>query len=162
MNKKIIYAIIAVVVVIAVIIGGYALLNNNNNNTPTAQNIDLTVLNGEIQAKGQFDQMSTMPIDKEVAKSVYEIDETQIEEIIGAMPMMNVHASQYVVIKATEGNVENVKAKLETYGQSYEQQWERYLPEQYELVKNRKIGTNGNYAYMIIAQNAEELEALIK
>jgi len=161
MNKKVIYGILAVVVVIALIIGIYA-VSNNNNNTQTAQNIDLTALNEEIMAKGQYDQMSTMPIDKEVAKSVYEIDEAQIEEIIGAMPMMNVHASMYVVIKATDGNVENVKAKLETYGQSYEQQWERYLPEQYDLVKNRKIGTKGNYAYMIVAKNAEEVEALIK
>ena len=161
MNKKVIYGILAVVVVIALIIGIYA-VSNNNNNTPATQNIDLVALNGAISTKGQYDQMSTMPIDKEVAKSVYEIEENQIEEIIGAMPMMNVHASMYVVIKATDGNVENVKAKLETYGQSYEQQWERYLPEQYDLVKNRKIGTNGNYAYMIVAKNAEEVEALIK
>lgn len=160
MNKKVIYGVLAVIVIIALIIGIYAV--SNNNNTPATQNIDLTALNGEIQVKGQYDQMSTMPIDKEVAKSVYEIEENQIEEIIGAMPMMNVHASMYVVIKATDGNVENVKAKLEAYGQSYEQQWERYLPEQYDLVKNRKIGTNGNYVYMIVAKNAGEVEALIK
>lgn len=160
MNKKIIYAIIAIVVIIAVVICASVLLNNKNDDN--TKNIDLTTLNGEISTKGEFDQRATMTIDKELAKNIYDIDETQIEEIIGEMPMMNVHASQFVVIKSTEGNVENVKEKLEKYGQDYEKQWERYLPEQYELVQNRKIGTNGNYAYLIIAENAEELEALIK
>lgn len=162
MNKKVIYAIIAIVVVIAVVIGGFLLLNNKNNDKNTTKNINLAALDQEMSTKGQFDQMATMPIDKEVAKTVFEIEENQIEEIVGKMPMMNVQASMYVVIKATEGNIENVKTKLENYGKNYEEQWSRYLPAQYELVQNRKIGTNGNYAYLIICQNSEEVEGLIK
>ena len=158
MNKKVMYAVIAVVVLIAVIVGAIVIFSNNNSKVE----LDLATLNGEIKQKGGYDQMSTMTIDKTTATSLYEIEEAQIAEIIGEMPMMNVHASMYVVIKATEGNVETVKAKLDTYAQNYEQQWERYLPEQYDLVKNRKMGVVGDYVYMIVGQNAEEVETLIK
>ena len=76
--------------------------------------------------------------------------------------MMNVHASMFVIIKATDGKVEEVLQKVETYATNYEAQWERYLPEQFELVKNREVGKTGNYVYMIVAENASELVKNIK
>ena len=78
------------------------------------------------------------------------------------MPMMNVQASLFAVIKAADGKADEVKQKLEEYGNSYQAQWEKYLPEQLELVKNRIIATTGDYVYIIIAENATELEKLIK
>ena len=70
--------------------------------------------------------------------------------------------SMYLIVKAKDEKLEDVKQKVEAYGISYEEQWARYLPEQYELVQNRKIGTIGNYVYMIVAENAEDLVTLIK
>lgn len=158
MNKKVIYAVIAIAVIVVLVLVGVSISKKPNNN----QNIDLATLNTEIKAKGEFDKMATMTIDKQIAKDLFEIEESQIEEIIGEMPMMNVHASMFVVIKATEGNVNNVKEKIDSYANNYEEQWSRYLPAQYELVQNRKTGTIGNFAYLIICGNAEEVETLIK
>ena len=75
---------------------------------------------------------------------------------------IDVQASMYLVIQAKDGVVDSVKTKVDNYATSYEQQWERYLPEQYELVKQRKTGVKGNYVYLIISENAAELETLIK
>ena len=90
------------------------------------------------------------------------INADEVEEVVGKMAMMNVQASRYFIIKAKDGAVDSVKQQVEDYGNSYEQQWATYLPEQYELVKQRKIGVKGNYVYFIVAENAQDLEALIK
>ena len=124
--------------------------------------INLEELNQEISEMKPFNEMATMDIDSSILTDLYQIDESLVKDSIGKMPMMNVHASMYLVIEATDGNVETVEEKVNTYAEAYETTWERYLPEQYELVKNRKIGVQGNFVYLIIAENAEDIEALIK
>ena len=156
MNKKVVFGVIAVIIIaMLVIIGVFAFGKKD-------VNIDLTKLNEEIIKNEPFGEMATMTIDKEILENVSSIQSSQIEEVIGEMPMMNVQASMFIVIKATDGNVQNVKTKVDEYATNYEEMWSRYLPEQYEFVKNRKVGIKGNYVYMIICENAEEIEALIK
>ena len=124
--------------------------------------LDLAQVSTNIVDNSAFKEMAAMDIDKETAISLMELEEGQVEEVVGKFPMMNVHASMFVIIKATEGKVEEVLQKVETYAINYEAQWERYLPEQYELVKNREVGTTGNYVYMIVAENASDLVKNIK
>ena len=159
MSKKAIYLVVALVVIIAIVVGGYFFITNNNQQ---ASNIDLQQLNATISSKQPFNEMATMDITKEILTSYYEINAEDVEEVIGKMPAMNVHASMYLVIKVKEGSVDVVKEKVNQYAIAQEGVWERYLPEQYDLVKDRKLGTNGNYVYLFISENSSELEALMK
>lgn len=159
MNKKVIYGLIVLIVVVAVIVGVYFLLNQNKEENVT---IDLQALNTTLSEKEPFNELATVDITEETLQTMYQISPEEVDEVIGKMPMMNVQASMYLVIKAAEGAVDSVKTKVEQYGTSYEEQWATYLPEQYELVKQRKIGVKGNYVYLIISENAADLEALIK
>ena len=156
-NNKGIYGVIIVLVIIAIIAAVYFLFIRNGN-----VNLDLNSISTSITSNGGFNDMATMDITKDVAVSVFNIPESDIEEVYGKMPMMNVQASLFAVIKAADGKADEVKQKLEEYGNSYQAQWEKYLPEQLELVKNRIIATTGDYVYIIIAENATELEILIK
>lgn len=158
MNKKAIYAIIAVVIVVVVALGIFFFVTGNNKEV----NLDLQQLNTTISEKAPFNEMATMDITTEILTTYYEINAEDVEEVIGKMPAMNVHASMYLVIKAKEGSVDTVKTKVEQYAVNQEAMWERYLPEQYDLVKARKSGVNGNYVYLFISENASELEALVK
>ena len=54
------------------------------------------------------------------------------------------------------------KKAFEEYGVAYENIWKDYLAEEYELVKNRKIGNKGNYVYFIIDTYAQDIIDLIK
>lgn len=159
MNKKVIYGLIVLIVVVAVIVGVYFLLNQNKEENVT---IDLQALNTTLSERAPFNELATVDITEETLQTMYQISPEEVDEVIGKMPMMNVQASMYLVIKAAEGSVDSVKTKVEQYGTSYEEQWATYLPEQYELVKQRKIGVKGNYVYLIISENAADLEALIK
>lgn len=160
MAKKIIIVIIALILVIAIGFGIYYLVNNNSNEENT--NIDLQAVNNEISSQPPFNELATMDITIENLSTLFNINVDEVEEVVGKMAMMNVQASRYFIIKATDGAVDSIKAQVEEYGNSYEQQWETYLPEQYELVTQRRIGVIGNYVYFIVAENAQDLEALIK
>ena len=164
MNKKIVYLLIVLIVAIVVAVAVYFLTTQNQQNGENANNvtIDLQALNTTLSSQPPFNEMATMDITMETLNTMYQITADEVEAVIGKMPMMNVQASMYLVIQAKEGAVDSVKTKVENYGTAYEEQWATYLPEQYELVKQRKSGVKGNYVYLIVSENAEELEALIK
>lgn len=159
MGKKILIAIVIILVIAGIGVGVYFLLNNNKEETKT---IDIDTASQTLANSTPFNEMSTTDITTELLGSLYGINTDNVEKVSGKMPMMNVQASMYVVIKAKEGAVDSVKTKVENYGTAYEEQWATYLPAQYELVKQRKIGVKGNYVYLIVSENASDLEALIK
>ena len=164
MNKKVIYGLIVLVVIIVIGVAIY-LATRQSQQGPSEENnvnIDLQALNTTLSSQTPFNELATMDVTVETLETVLQITADEVDEVIGKMPMMNVQASMYIVIKAKDGAVESVKTKVENYGTAYEEQWATYLPEQYELVKQRKIGVKGNYVYLIISENASDLEALIK
>lgn len=155
MGKKILIAIVVILVIAGIGVGIYFLLNNNKEETKT---IDIDTASQTLANSAPFNEMSTTDITTELLGSLYGINTDNVEKVSGKMPMMNVQASMYVLIQAKDGTVDTVKTELDNYAKQYEEQWSTYLPEQYELVKNRKVGTVGNTVYMIIAENAETLE----
>ncbi len=154
MNKNVLITIIVILVVAVLCVGGYMLLNK----TEETKSLDINAASQILSSATPFNEMATMDITTEELSSLYGINTENVEQVIGKMPMMNVQASMYVLIQAKDGAVDTVKAELDQYATKYEEQWSTYLPEQYELVKNRKTGVVGNTVYMIIAENAETLE----
>lgn len=165
MSKKWPLILGIVVIVIALIVGIVFAVNGKKNNNEVAQEtkeINMEEVSEKISSDGEFNEMATENITMEALSSYFQINTDNVEKVVGKIPLMNVHASMYMIIKAKDGKVDEVKSELNTYGESYEKLWERYLPDQYELVKNRKIGTVGNYVYLIIAENANTLKDLVK
>lgn len=156
MKKKSIILILVVIVVIVAIIGAWFLFGNKQE-----VKIDLNTVAASIQDNSVFSEIATMDIDKTLAADIFNIPEENMLNVVGKLPMMNVHASMYVVIEAQPGKADEVKAKLEEYGNLYEEQWSRYLPDQYDLVKERKMGKVDSYVYMVVAEEAEAIENLI-
>ena len=140
--------------VAALVVGAVVLLNNKREE----KTIDVEVARQTLANSTPFNELATMDITTEELGSLYGINTANVEKVVGKMPMMNVQASMYLIIQAKEGTVDTVKAELDAYAIQYEEQWSTYLPEQYELVKNRKTGVVGNTVYLIIAENAETLE----
>ena len=154
MKKNVLSVILAIVIILVVGIVAYFLLNGNQEE----KSLDLNTASQTLSNSAPFNELSTMDITIDLLSSVYGINTQNVENVIGKMPMMNVQASMYLLIQAKEGTVETVKSELDQYATKYEEQWSTYLPEQYELVKNRKSGVVGNTVYLIIAENAETLE----
>lgn len=154
MKKNIFIAIIVVLILVAIVVGGVIFSNNKGEE----KTIDLDTAGQTLANATPFNELATMDITVEELETVYGINTANVEKVVGKIPMMNVQASMYVIIQAKEGTVDTVKTELEKYAIQYEEQWSTYLPQQYDLVKNRKMGVVGNTVYMIIAENAETLE----
>ncbi len=151
MKKNVLITIVVILVVVALIVGAVIFWGKE-------KTIDVDVAGQTLANSTPFNELATMDITTEELGSLYGINTENVEKVVGKMPMMNVQASMYLIIQAKEGTVDTVKAELDAYATQYEEQWSTYLPAQYELVKNRKMGVVGNTVYMIIAENAEALE----
>ena len=164
MSKK--TSIILVVSIIVLVIAGVCILvilsRNKNESKNVPVNISLEELDKKIEESGEYDLSKMQVINKEYAVSTFLLDESKIQDIIGKSPIINTKSSMYVIIKTDENNLQEVKMALESYAVEYENQWSTYIPDQYELVKNREIGIKGNYVYMIISEKPEEIVNMIK
>ena len=65
-------------------------------------------------------------------------------------------ATEYFIAQVKDGKMDSVKASLEARQDALDQQWSQYLPEQYELVKNYQLVTNGNYVLFVVSEYADE------
>ena len=162
MSKKVIGIIVAAVLLIAVTVGILAVSLSKADLNEGKTEIVLKDVNEKILKMQPFNEMAAMDIDSTILVDLFQVDEENVKDYVGKYPMMNVHASMYVIVEAEDGKAEEVKADLDAWAKDWEESWARYLPEQYELVKDRKLGVNGNFVYLIIAESADEIEALLK
>lgn len=163
-KKKILIIIAAVVfaAIIAAVIIVVVTKKNDGSGKDESKVININEVSNQITEVSSFREMATMDVTMDLIDTYFGINRENVVNAVGKIPSMNVHSSMYIIIEAKDGKAEDVKAELNTYAENYEQMWSTYLPDQYELVKNRRLGSTGNYVYLIIAENAEELENLIK
>lgn len=94
-----------------------------------------------------------MEVGKESISDVLDLEEEDVKEFLMMQPMMMVNSSQFIIIKPASGKEKVVKEKVEEYLTALEEQWKTYLPEQYELVKNRQEESHGKYLIYIISDD---------
>lgn len=154
--KILLICLVILVVIISIVLFVY---NTNKNNV---KNVDMASLDIEMATEGNFNNNRMLDITKQEASEIFGINPDYIEEVIGKTPLLNISSSMYIVVKAKENNVQDVKKSLEEYVVKYEQEWASYLEDQYELVKNRELGNKGDYVYLIICDEPDKLVKLIK
>lgn len=152
MKKKILIAIIVILVIVLIAVGAYFIFFNEE------KTLDVDTANQTLASSAPFNELASMDVTVEELGTIMGINTENVEKVAGKIPMMNVQASMYLLIQAKDGAVDTVKSELDNYLTQYEEQWSTYLPVQYALVQNRKVGTVGNTIYVIIAENADTLE----
>lgn len=163
-KRNIILIIISIVLVIIIGIALVVFLNYNNSTSNKDENISISLdeLDKKIEQSNEFEFSKMNAITDDEASAKFLIDKSKIKNIIGREPIVHTKSGMYVIIETDSDNIQDVKLALESYGSEYEEQWKTYLPDQYELVKNREIGVKGNYVYMIVSENPEKILELIK
>ncbi len=100
------------------------------------------------------DSYTLTQIPDEFIGNGYQIDASQYESVLVYGSMMGVHANEIILLKAkNQAGVSLAKQTLENRKNQLIEQWKSYLPEQYELVKQSKIVTNGLYAAFVCANS---------
>lgn len=163
-KRNIILIIISIVLVIIIGIALVVFLNYNNSTSNKDENISISLdeLDKKIEQTNEFEFLKMNAITDDEASAKFLIDKSKIKNIIGREPIVHTKSGMYVVIQTDLDNIQDVKLALESYGSEYEEQWKTYLPDQYELVKNREIGVKGDYVYMIVSESPEKILELIK
>lgn len=163
-KRNIILIIISILLVIIIGIALVIFLNYNNSTSNKDENISISLdeLDKKIEQTNEFEFLKMNAITDDEASAKFLIDKSKIKNIIGREPIVHTKSGMYVVIQTDSDNIQDVKLALESYGSEYEEQWKTYLPDQYELVKNREIGVKGNYVYMIVSESPEKILELIK
>lgn len=163
-KRNIILIIISIILVIIIGIALVVFLNYNNSTSNKDENISISLdeLDKKIEQTNEFEFLKMNAIMDDEASAKFLIDKSKIKNIIGREPIVHTKSGMYVVIETDLDNIQDVKLALESYGSEYEEQWKTYLPDQYELVKNREIGVKGNYVYMIVSESPEKILELIK
>lgn len=89
---------------------------------------------------------------KELYKDIYGIDPDKFEDVVVYGTMINVKANEIIVVKVKdEADIGMAKSALEQRKNQVYKTWEQYLPDQFEMVKQGVIKTNGKYAALIIS-----------
>lgn len=86
----------------------------------------------------------------------------KVEEAIFAQPAFMTSSAQYIIVKPSKGNKDEVKKLMDKYMSDLQTQWDTYLPDQAELVKNRLETTIGDYLIYIISNDNEAVLKTIK
>ena len=103
-----------------------------------------------------------MQLDDDMLSQQLGIEKDMVEEYLIKVPMMITNSHTYAIIKPSEGKKADVKEKMDTYMKNLETQWETYLPDQYELVKNRLVEEYGDYLIYIVSSDNEIVFNAIK
>lgn len=97
--------------------------------------------------------LTQMP--SELYAGVYQIDPANFEEVLIYGSAMSTRANEIIVIKATDqANLNQAVAALQNRKAMQEKQYQNYLADQYELVKQGTVTTQGLYATLVIAEQS--------
>ena len=126
--------------------------------------IDLNELWTQISAlrddDGALSEMAFIEVTDDDLANIYGIAAADLDGYLARVPMMNVSATEFFIAKVKEGKMDTVKAALEARQANLDAQWATYLPDQYELVQNYKLTTNGSYIFFGISKFAGQAEGL--
>ena len=113
------------------------------------------LMNKMVDALPETKSLSEMPL--ELYEDLYGINPALFEEVLVYGPLMNVRANEIIIIKAKDSaGVNEAKNLLKARLANLDEQWKRYLPDQYELVQAGQIVTKGLYVTMVVADGVDK------
>ncbi len=103
------------------------------------------------------------PLDKQGTIGTLGLNSEDVSDAMMLQSMLLVNSTTVVVVKPEDGKEEDVKAKMDEYFANSEKQWQTYLVDQYEIIKNRKVEEYGDYLIYIATdgQNDKVYETII-
>ena len=98
-----------------------------------------------------------MDVNDEMLEQSFNINPEDVEEHLIALPMMMVQSNMYIIVKPVDGKENTVKEALDTYMENGEKEGATYLPDQYELFKNRLEKEYGGYLIYIVSNDNQKV-----
>ena len=145
---------IAVVCAMLLAIGVIGCGNSQNDE---AKEIELSKVHQEIKDAYGETYLATMDYDSQILETVFGVNPDWVEEFIAQGPMMSAHVDTFIAIKATEGNVENVKKALEDYRQMNIEN-NMFYPMNLPKLETAEVYQTGEYVFYIMLGGYTDVE----
>ena len=120
-------------------------------------------INQIVTKLSEFEVMmpASMALDATLINDIYGLAEENYEACGVYMPMMMVHATEFAIFWAAEGKLDTVLTQIEARQDALVQTWERYLPDQYELVQNYKVLVNGDLVVFLVCKEMDTISKTV-
>lgn len=106
---------------------------------------------------------SPMLMDDDFIMNYYGIDSALLEEYVFSMSEDAAKAETVILMKAKEaGSLEDLKTSLQTVVDEKKNEMENYIPEQFAIVEKSKVQTKGNYIWLVISEQSDDILAIIE
>lgn len=135
-------------------------VDQGDEGTTGGETANLTELQKKVEGvlnSGKYELPSFMMVDEATLGNLYYLTTEDVNDYAIFLPLMNVQATEVMVVEAKDGKVDAVKEALDKRMQDLDTTWSQYLPDQYELVKNHVTFTEGNYVVIVIAEDAQAI-----
>ena len=100
--------------------------------------------------------------DDDFISNYYGIDPANLDSYVFASAEDATLATSVIIMKAkSEDAVAALEASLNTVKDQKAAEMQGYIPEQYDIVADSAVKTEGLYVYLVIAENAGDIEAVI-
>lgn len=100
--------------------------------------------------------------DEETLRQLYGIEPEWVTAYDCRISMMNVHATEFFVAHVAQGHMDDVKAAIEARQAALETSWGRYLPAQYELVKDSETVVVGDYVLYAVTEHTDSIREIFE
>ncbi len=103
-----------------------------------------------------------MDVSEDEFTDKFGIEKDLVDEYLAKVPMMVINSNSLVILKPAKGKTKDVQEKMDDYMAKLEEQWKTYLPDQYDLVKNRLEEEYGDYLIYVISKDNDAVFDIIK
>lgn len=102
-------------------------------------------------------------LEDEYILSLLGLQETDISACAVSVSAMNVHAYGIALVVPAEGKAENVQAGLQGFIDLQKQNFEHYLPDQYDIAKNAVLDTlPGGAVLLVMCEDSSQVADAIR
>ena len=123
------------------------------------KDIDLSAVMTDIKK-----QVTSIPADMmdiaqdDLIKNYYGIEKADYESYAASINTTGIDVTEIAMFKASSDDaVKNIEEKLQARKSSQENQMQNYLPEQYKIVKNSSVVTNGKYVTLFVGTDSAKM-----
>lgn len=136
----------------------------NNSNVAVADNKEAAAVKDiydEIAANVSL--ISPMEPTADFIYNYYGIDTASLDEYVFEMSEEATSAEAVIIIKCQDAELRStITDGLNMLREDKMLELESYLPDQYTIVADSSVATSGDYVYLVISENAQDILSIIK
>ncbi|MDO4296737.1 MAG: DUF4358 domain-containing protein [bacterium] len=117
----------------------------------------------DVESQVALQSMVQMPDD--FITNYYGVDMASLDSYVFAMSEDATSAETVIVMKMKESEkdkVEGLTTALQMVIDEKKAEMQNYLPEQYEIVNKSEVKVSGDYVYLVISENADQITDIIE